>query len=83
MALLAVRAEQLMTSENASLKQVVNDALRRGLHVEAPKPPKPFRVSPHSFGLRPGIDLDKLNQLADDLEIQALGTDTARARKRR
>jgi hypothetical protein len=24
----------------------------------------------HAFGLRPGIDLDKLNQLADDLEAE-------------
>ena len=26
---------------------------------------------PHAFGFRPGIDLDKLNQLADELEAAA------------
>ena len=34
------------------------------MRVEAPK------VRPHSFGFRPGIDLDKLNQLADELEVE-------------
>ena len=31
-------------------------------------PPKP---KPHHFGFRPGVDLDKLNQLADELEAEA------------
>jgi len=25
----------------------------------------PFQVEPHSFGFRPGIDIDKLNHLAE------------------
>jgi hypothetical protein len=29
------------------------------------------RIIPHAFGFRPGIDLDKLNQLADELEDEA------------
>lgn len=33
--------------------------------VETPK------TVPHSFGFRPGVDLDKLNQLADELEAEA------------
>jgi catechol 2,3-dioxygenase-like lactoylglutathione lyase family enzyme len=28
-------------------------------------------TSPHSFGFRPGVDLDKLGQLADELEAEA------------
>jgi len=28
-------------------------------------------VISHSFGFRPGIDLDKLGQLADELEVEA------------
>ena len=32
---------------------------------EAPK------TIPHSFGFRPGVDVDKLNQLADELEAEA------------
>lgn len=30
---------------------------------------EPFRVEPHSFGFKSGIDLDKLNQLVDELEV--------------
>ena len=57
-----------MAEERASLKQVVNEALRRGLAPEPPpKRKKPFRVVPHSFGFRPGIDVDRLNQLLDEL----------------
>jgi hypothetical protein len=33
-------------------------------------------VRPHAFGFKPGVDLDRLNQLADELEAEA----TARAR---
>jgi hypothetical protein len=29
------------------------------------------KTIPHAFGFRPGIDLDKLNQLADELETEA------------
>jgi len=46
---------------NATQKQVVNEALRRGLAVKpAGKPGKRFRVVPHSFGFRPGVDVHKL-----------------------
>lgn len=30
------------------------------------------KTIPHSFGFRPGIDLDKLNQLTDKLEADAI-----------
>jgi hypothetical protein len=35
--------------------------------------PRPFRVRPKACGFRAGIDLTKLNQLADDLEIERAG----------
>lgn len=64
--ILKTRARQL----GISFKEMVNRALRAGLGNEA----KPYRgdvpkTIPHSFGFRPGIDLDKLNQLADELEV--------------
>lgn len=60
-----------MAAAKSTMKQVVNDALRRGLSAEDSAPATtPFRVEPHSFGLRPGIDPDKLNQLVDELEVQ-------------
>ncbi len=54
-----------------SFKEIVNMALRRGLsstHEIAPT----HRVvtRPHDYGFKPGIDLDKLNQLADELEAE-------------
>lgn len=70
-----------MTSRNATLKQVVNEALRKGLSVEPQRPRKPFRVVSHSFGFRPGIDTDKLGQLADELETQ--DSKVVRGNKRR
>lgn len=53
-------------------KDVVNRTLRAGLgeQARARRHPAP-RSIPHAFGFRPGIDLDKLNQLADELEAEA------------
>ena len=52
-----------------SMKAVVNDALRVGLGMRS-KPPRPrrFKVQPHAFAFKPGIDVDRLNQLVDELE---------------
>lgn len=72
-----------LKEQNAPLKQVVNEALRRGLATEPEKPRKPFRVSARSMGFRPGIDVQKLNQLADELEVQAFAAKARRERKRR
>ena len=52
-------------------KQVVNEVLRRGLRPDAAEPREPYRVRPLNFGLQPGIDPLRLNQLADELEIEA------------
>ena len=52
-------------------KQVVNETLRRGLAPEAPEDRPVFRVRPLRGGFRPGVDPLRLNQLNDELEIQA------------
>ena len=63
------------------LKQVVNEALRRGLTSSAGRPaPKPYRVRVHRTVLRPGLDRGRLNALADELEDVAV-LDRARRRK--
>jgi len=55
------------------VKQIVNDALRRGLAPEAQsRSRKRWRVRPHRTALRPGIDLTALNRLADELEDEAI-----------
>jgi len=33
-----------------------------------PRPHPATQIIPHAFGFRPGIDLDKLGKLADELE---------------
>ena len=55
------------------LKAIVNDALRRGLRLagKAPRLPR-FEVHPHPFDFRPGVDLDRMNQLVDELEVQEM-----------
>jgi hypothetical protein len=60
-----------MRRSGKSLKATVNEALRLGLGLGG-KPPKAprFHVQPHAFGFRPGIDLDRLNQLVDELEAE-------------
>jgi hypothetical protein len=52
-----------------SFKEVVNSTLRKGLaeNLEATK--RTVAVRPHDFGASPGIDMDRLNQLADELEV--------------
>ena len=67
--------EQLLQREmrrtDRSMKAVVNDALRRGLGARG-KPPKlpRFKVEPHAFAFKPGVDADRLNQLVDELEAE-------------
>jgi hypothetical protein len=53
-----------------SLKSVVNEAIRLGLGLSGKQPKSArFTVAPHAFGLRAGIDPDRLNQLVDELEV--------------
>ena len=51
-------------------KQVVNDALRRGLSSKHSRTPAGrYRVRPHDAKLQPGIDPGRLNALVDEMEI--------------
>ena len=51
-------------------KQVVNDTLRRGMSPLPPDDRPVFRVKPLSGGFLPGVDLLRLNQLNDQLEVE-------------
>ncbi len=67
----AARLELEMKRSDDGLKAVVNRALRVGLGMtDKPITPAPFCVEPHAFGFKPGTDLDRLNQLADELEVE-------------
>ena len=59
--------------KGVSFKALVNASLRRGLAAEQVLTPRnEVKTRPHSFGFKPGIDLDKLNQLTDELEVESL-----------
>ena len=67
--LLKQRAREL----GIPFKEAVNRTIRAGLGgaAVAVRQGKPPKTIPHSFGFRPGIDLDKLGQFADELEAEA------------
>jgi plasmid stability protein len=56
-----------------SFKEVVNEVLRAGLASQAPPKARPFKTKTFPLGgPLPGINLDKANQLAADLEDEEL-----------
>jgi hypothetical protein len=81
--LLKERAREL----GIPFKEAVNRTIRAGMGENAAtrSHPAPKTIS-HSFGFRPGIDLDKLGQLADELEAEAVAEkvhDSARRKRPR
>lgn len=65
----AERIQREVRRSGKALKAVINDALRIGLALtEKPAAPPHFEVQPHAFRFKPGVDLDRLNQLVDELE---------------
>lgn len=55
-----------------SLKAVVNDLLRAGIAAGGEAVPRrtPVKILAKPLGLKPGYDPDRLNQLADELEVE-------------
>jgi hypothetical protein len=52
-------------------KEVVNSALRKGLAEGSAVKPRQVTVRTHDFGeVRAGLDLDRLNQLVDELAVE-------------
>ncbi|MBV8187063.1 MAG: ribbon-helix-helix protein, CopG family [Alphaproteobacteria bacterium] len=50
-------------------REVVNDALRRGLATRRATPPqRPFKVKARNLGLRPGLSLDNIADLVEQVE---------------
>lgn len=63
---------QAMQQSGQSFKTTLNQAIRRGLaDVVVPSDEPPFVVKAKNTGLRPGIDYSKINQLVDELEVEA------------
>ncbi len=63
--------EDAVHRERRPTKQVINDALRRGLTPRASRRTKPYRLEPHHAEVRPGFDVASLNRLIDELEADA------------
>jgi hypothetical protein len=74
----AARLKSEARRTGKALKVVVNEALRRGLGMQGASCAPRFRVAPRAFGFKPGVDLDRLNQLVDELDS---GAAAARLRK--
>ena len=75
--LLRRRAREL----GVPFREALNRAIRSGLGEAArPRRGAAPKTVPHSFGFRPGVDLDKLNQLADELEAEAFVVSAHRPR---
>ncbi|MCG3189897.1 MAG: Antitoxin VapB33 [Burkholderiaceae bacterium] len=75
--LLKRRAREL----GVPFKEAVNRTIRAGLGEAAVARRRPVpKTVPHSFGFRPGVDVDKLGQLADELEAEAFAPAAERPR---
>lgn len=61
---------EALEHDHVSLKDVINDGLRRGLRPLAPR--VGVRVIAHSSALQPGLDPRGFNQLAEELEDEGI-----------
>lgn len=59
---------RVVKQRGVSFKEAVNSALRSGLSAGEQPRARPYRITPRSLGVRPGVDLDRANRLAADLE---------------
>jgi hypothetical protein len=65
--------EEEVHRQRKPYKQVVNEAIRRGLSPRVSKrASKPYRIVPHDAALLPGFDRFGFNRLADELEDAAV-----------
>lgn len=61
-----------VSARKVPFKKVVNDALRAGLGLQTmSRPSVRFTVRTHGGGFAPGLDPQKLNKLAAELEDEA------------
>jgi hypothetical protein len=70
--------DEAVHRERRPMKQVVNDALRQALAPQTKR--QRVQVVAHRSVVRAGFDLDRMNQLADELDDEALLDDTRRPR---
>jgi hypothetical protein len=65
------------------LRDLINRALRAGLAEQGVSAQRvPPKTIPHEFGFRPGIDLNRLGKLADELEDEIYAAEQRASRVR-
>ena len=70
---LAKELKKLAVETGQPFKNVVNETLRAGLRRPNAAPRRPYRLTPIAMGVpKPGVDLGKALQLADELEDGAI-----------
>ena len=63
------RARSVAARLHAPFRRVVNEALRVGLQaVEEPAKSRPYRTVPARLGMRPGRNLDNIQELVAQVE---------------
>ena len=65
---LAVRLKDLSRQRGVPFKQIVNETLRCGLEIRRAKGAGRFRVATRDLGLRPGISLDNIAELVEQVD---------------
>jgi hypothetical protein len=64
------RLKELAHHSGRPFRQVVNDALRKGVSALENPEAKPYRLSPASMGaVRPNINLEKALRVANELDF--------------
>lgn len=63
-----VLLQAAVSEQQKTLDEVLNDSLRQALSRRTGPERKPYRVQPRPLGIRPGMNLDKALQLADELD---------------
>ena len=63
------RARAISARLRTPFKTVINEALRAGLdHVEQPTERRPYKTESHAMGLKPGRNLDNIQELLAQVE---------------
>lgn len=81
---LAQRLKQAAARDSKPFKEVVNDTLRAGLGLRDKPVKKSGKIALRTFRsrLKAGIDETKLNQLADQLEVESFLAETLKPSRR-
>jgi hypothetical protein len=79
---LARQLHEISRRKGESFKEVINSTLRRGLHGGKAVARLPrFKVTPKACGFQSGVDVLRLNQLNDELEMEEFQRKLTRAER--